>query len=63
MGKVNETPSGVGVVQDLTQLAVKILYDGSTGCDEVDDYLATEGDIIIHTKSDCDVVFCLQVKH
>ena len=26
----------------LTQLAVEILRDGSTGCDGVDDYFATE---------------------
>ena len=28
--------------QDLAQLAVIILCDDSTGCDEVDDYFATE---------------------
>ena len=33
--------------QDLTQLAVIILYGDSTGCDEVDDYFATEADIMI----------------
>ena len=34
--------------QDLTQFAVnKILYDDSTGCDEVDNYFATEADTII----------------
>ena len=30
--------------QDFTQLAVKILYDDSTGCDDVDNYFATEAD-------------------
>ena len=33
--------------QDLTQRAVIILSDDSTGCDEVHDYFATEADIIM----------------
>ena len=33
--------------QDLTQLAVIILYNDSIGCDEVDDYFATEADTMI----------------
>ena len=32
--------------QDLTQLAVIIFCDDSTGCDEMDDYFATEDTII-----------------
>ena len=37
--------------QDLTQLAVIILCDESTGCDEMNDYFATEADTMI------DIVF------
>ena len=33
--------------QSLTQLAVKILCADSIGCDEVDDYFATEADTMI----------------
>ena len=33
--------------QDLTQLAVIILCDDSTGCDEVEVYFATEADIMM----------------
>ena len=32
--------------EDLTQLAVILLCDDSTGCDEKDDYFATEADIV-----------------
>ena len=35
------------MVQDLTQRAVIILYDGSAGCDEVNNYFATEADIMV----------------
>ena len=35
---------GEGVEQDLTQLAVIILSEDSTGCDEMDDYFAKETD-------------------
>ena len=34
--------------QDLTQFEVKILCDDSTGCDEVDNYFATDADTMIH---------------
>ena len=33
--------------QDLTQLAVMILCDNSTGCDGADDFFATEADTIL----------------
>ena len=33
--------------QDLTQLAVIMLWGGSTGCDDMDDYFATEGETMI----------------
>ena len=33
--------------QYLTQLAVKIQWSDSTGCDEMDDYFATEADAMI----------------
>ena len=33
--------------QDLTQLAVIILCDDSTGCDELDYYFATEADTMV----------------
>ena len=33
--------------QNLTQLAVKILCDNSTGCNEVDDYFATKAYIMV----------------
>ena len=36
--------------QDLAQLAVIILCGDSTGCDEVDDYFATEADIMIDVE-------------
>ena len=35
--------------QDFTQFAVKILNDDSTGCDDVDNYFATEADKMIDT--------------
>ena len=36
-----------GMEQDLTQFAVnKMLYDDSTGCEEVDNYFATETKIV-----------------
>ena len=36
---------GVGLEEDLTELAVKILCDDSTGCDKVNDYFATEAHV------------------
>ena len=42
--------------QALTQLAVKILFDDSTGCDEVDNYFATETDILIDIVYDLDMI-------
>ena len=41
--------------QDFTQLAIIILCDGSTGCDGVDDYFATEADTIIHIVCEVDL--------
>ena len=41
--------------QDLTQLAVIILCDASTGCDEVDDYFATEADTMIDVVCEVDL--------
>ena len=38
---------GDGIEQDLTQFAVLILSDDSTGCDELGDYFATDADTII----------------
>ena len=38
---------GSGVEQDLTQLAVIMLCDGSTGCDNMDDYFETEAETMI----------------
>ena len=40
--------------QDLTQLAVIILYEDSTGCDEIDDYFATEADTMIDIVCEVD---------
>ena len=37
------------VEQEHTQLAVKILYDDSTGWDELGGYFATEADTFIDT--------------
>ena len=34
--------------QDLTQLAVIILWNEFTGCDDLDHYCATEADILIY---------------
>ena len=41
--------------QNLTQLAVIILYDDSTSCDEVDDYFATEADTLIYIVCENDL--------
>ena len=41
--------------QELTQLAVKILCDDSTGCDEVGGYFATESDTMIDTVYEDDL--------
>ena len=44
-----------GVVgQDLTRLAVIILCNGYTGCDEIDDCFATEADTMVDIA--CEVV-------
>ena len=40
---------GGGVEQDLTQLAVIMLCDGSTGCDDMNDYFETEAETMIDT--------------
>ena len=40
--------------QDLTQLAVIILCDDSTGCDEMNDYFATEADTMIDIVCEVD---------
>ena len=37
-----------GVEEDLSQLTVIMLYHDSTGCDEMDDYFATEADTMIY---------------
>ena len=42
--------------QDPTQLAVIILCDDSTGCDEVGEYFATEADTIIDIVCEVDLV-------
>ena len=39
--------------RDLTQFAVLILCDDSTGCDEMGDYIATDADTMIDIV--CDV--------
>ena len=36
-----------GMDQDLTQFAVIIICDDSTGCDKMGDYFTTEADIFI----------------
>ena len=45
----------VGTEQDHTHLAVKILCDDSTGCDEVDDSFATEADTMIDIVCEVDL--------
>ena len=42
IGYVCKIWKGIGVKQDLTQFAIKILCGDSTGCGEVDNYLAIE---------------------
>ena len=44
-----------GREEDLTQLAVILLCDDSTGCDEKDDYFATEVDTMIDIVRDVDL--------
>ena len=39
--------------EDLTQLVVIILCDDFTGCDEMDNYFATEADTMINTNPKC----------
>ena len=41
--------------QDRTQFAVQILCDGSTGCDELADYVATEADTMIDIVYEADL--------
>ena len=43
-----------GMEQDLTQFADKILSDDSTGCDGVDNYFATEADMLYEYDLDED---------
>ena len=43
---VRRIPKGLWIEQHLTQFAVKILFDNSTGCDERDNYFAREADIM-----------------
>ena len=47
IGYVSTIPKRVFLEQDLSQLAVIILCDDSTGCDEVGDCFATEADTMI----------------
>ena len=35
------------MVQDLSQRAVILLCNGSAGCDDVNDYFATEADLMV----------------
>ena len=44
-----------GLEDDLTQLAVIILYDDSTCCDEMGDYFATEADTMIDIVCEVDL--------
>ena len=41
--------------QDLTQLAVIILLNDSTGCDEMEDYFAIEVDTMIYIVCEVDL--------
>ena len=41
--------------KDLTQLAVIILCNVYTGCDEMDDYFATEADTVVNIVCDVDL--------
>ena len=43
--------------QDLTQLAVILLCDDSTGCDEMGEYFATEADTIIDIVCEVELVY------
>ena len=45
--------------QNLTQLAVIILCDDSTGCDEIDNYFAIEADTMIDIE--CEVDFNIRL--
>ena len=47
VGYVYKIPKGFWMEQALTQFAVKLLCDDSTGCDKVDNYFATEADTMI----------------
>ena len=47
LGYVCKILKGFGMEQELTQFADKILCDDSSSCDEVDNYFATEADIMI----------------
>ena len=43
------------VEQDLSQFAVLILGDNSTGCDEMEDYFATDADTMIEIVCEVDL--------
>ena len=45
--KIPKGGGGGGCHQDLTLLAVKTVCDDSTGCDEMEDCIATEADTLI----------------
>ena len=47
IGYICKIPKGIGMDQDLTQFAVKILCDDSTCFDEVGNTFATKSDIMI----------------
>ena len=44
-----------GVAQDLNKLAVILLWNDSTGCDEMDDFFATEADTMIDIVCETDL--------
>ena len=52
---VCKNPKGFGIEQDLTKFAVKILCGDSSGCNEVDNYFATEADTMMNILFDYDL--------
>ena len=42
--------------QDLTQLAVIILWNGFTGCDAMNDYFAIEADTMVYIVCEVDLI-------
>ena len=44
-----------GMEQHLTQFTVLLLFDDSTGCDEMGNYFATEADTIIDIVCEVDL--------